>query len=606
MDELTEVLESPQSRFYLDTSLLMWLVRLSPEARSEFLIWCRNRPDGSVRVPVWAAHELHHHLTGNIVAANIRSAVSETLRQLDDFARLASERADEEDCRKNGFASRQGFVAEVDHTIAKVKQFANVVRSDSKLNAAAEEVIDLVNDFTLETNISEVIDSLRKTGDFRYSHRVPPGFHDLKDKNRFGDVIIWEEIIEDIRVEEFSKRRHCVLISRDDKTDWVSSAPLVSEDNSSKKSNRDIGLDVTRPHPLLVHEFEGRARGGKLYVVHPSLLASALEYTSRRTGTASTVSNWLAAAHRSDLLPRLAVTNLQTPISEATTTASLGEARSAPVPTTSPSADSTQSYPTATELMALPTTDEMNSYMQATPLDQPDVVQRWFGQLSSGEFPPERFGRLLAELSLREPGQWLSRVPSVVEDLRSELSSHSLNGIVLGVTVPVFFDRFGEALRQPRKELGSVVLLLESDTTLYSAFKTLAGYLAAADVELPYMPGTGRRKVPIDVDASDGSLGLKTLRDIRVASESVLADALPEDSPRRLTALMNREEQQRCSGQELFGLLSREYLLPPDLVDTELDKKRFTWAPDAGLVSLDTSSPGGISATVIDEGNDLE
>lgn len=607
MDELTKVLESPLSRFYMDTSILMWLVRLSPEARSEFVGWCRNLPDGCVRVPVWAAHELHSHLTRDSIGKDILSTVSSMQQQLDDFARLASERASEQDSRNNGYTSRQGFVAEVEHTIAKVKQLLQVVGNNSKLNAAADEVVELVNDHALETNISQIIHNLEETGDIRYSHRIPPGYKDKgKSENRFGDVIIWEEILEDIRVEKFTKRRDCVLISRDDKTDWVSSARRVNVDSTSMKSNRDVGLDVARPHPLLAHEFEGRARGGKLYIVHPSFLASALDYASRKAGTTSAVSNWVAAAHRSDLLPELATEKLPIPDRQVAAPANLGETWPTQAPVTPPWADLAYRYPSAAKLMALRVTDEVHSYEQTMPVDVPALVQTWYNQVISGEFAPERFGRLLAELSLRGLDDWLTRVRSVLEELGSELSSHTLNGVVLGATAPAYFDQYGEALRQPRKELGAVALQLELDTMLADAFATLAGFLADADVKLPYIPGTGRNKIEIAVDTLDGGSGIETLRDIRVGSESVLAHALPGDSPRLLSTLINREEPQVCSGQELCGLLSREYLLPLDLLGSELHKKRFSWASDAGLVSVDTSSPGGLSATVLDEGDDLE
>ncbi len=606
MDELVDVLETPQTRFYLDTSLLMWLVRLGSTARSDFLSWCRNRPESSVRVPVWAAHELHRHLTRQTVASNIRSAVSETERKLDDFVRLASERADEEVCRANGYASRQGFVAEVEQAFAKVKQLAKVVSSGSQLNGATDEIIEFVNDHTLNTDIIKTVNILEKTGDFRYSHLIPPGYHDKKNENRFGDVIIWEEILEDIGIGEESERRHGVLVSRDDKTDWVSSAPLVKAGSAQEKSNRDLGLDVTRAHPLLVHEFEGRAKGGRLYVVHPSFLASALDYASRKSGTASAVSNWLAAAYRPDLLPRLAAADLPIAVRDASAPANPGEKQQAQAPVTPPSADTSYSYPSAAELMKLPTTDEVSSYLQATPLGRPTLVQAWLDELKSGAFATERFGRVLAELSLRGLNEWLTRLPSVIEELKSKVSLPALNGIVLGATTPAYFDRYGEALRQPRKELGAVALLLERETQFAGAFATLAGFLAAADAELPYRPGNGRPKIPITVDATEGSRGLQTLRDIRVGSESVLADALTDENPRLLSTLLNRERSRGCSGQALCALLSREYLLPADLLSTEYNNKHFTWLPGAGLVSLDTSSPGGVSATVIDEGDDFE
>ena len=606
MDELTEVLHSPQTRFYLDTSLLMWLVHLGSTARSDFLNWCRARPESSVRVPVWAAHELHRHLTRQTPASNLRSAVSETQRKLDDFVRLASERADEEVCLANGYGSRHGFVAEVEQTFAKVRQLAKIVGNKSTLDGAADEVIELVNDHTLDTNITKLIDSLAKTGDFRYSHLIPPGYLDKKEENRFGDVIIWEEILADIYVEEDSERLHGVLVSRDDKTDWVSSAPLVHAGTKTTKSDRNLGLDVTRAHPLLVHEFEGRSRGGRLYVVHPSFLALALDYASRKNGNASAVSDWLAAAYRPDFLNRLAAADLPTESPHESAPANTVENQRAQVPATAPSTDTSYNYPSVAKLMNLATTDEVKAYLQATPLDRPALVQTWLDQLRSGVFEPERFGRVLAELILLEQSEWLTQLASLMEDLKSELPSPLLNGIVLGATAPTYFDRYGEALHQPRIELGAVALLLERETRFAGAFAALKDFLAAADVELPYMPGTGRSRIPLSVDTAEESGGLRTLRDIRLGRESVLADALPEEHPRQFSTLMNRKRSQGCSGQELYALLSREYLLPPDLLGTEYNNRRFTWLPGAGLLPIDTSSPGGVSATVVDEGGDID
>ena len=606
MDELLEVLGSPQTRLYLDTSVLMWLVRLGSAARSEFLSWCRKRPDGSVRVPVWAAHELHRHLTSQTVTKQIRSEVSGMERKLDDFVRLASERADEEVCRANGYSSRTGFVAEVEQAFAKVRGIAKVVGDDKNLTDAAEEVIKFVNERTLHSDINHIIEALGKTGELRYSHLVPPGYHDKKPENKFGDVIVWEEMLEDIQTDEESERRHGVLVSRDEKTDWVSSAPLVNGGKASKKSNRNLGFDVTRAHPLLVHEFEERASGGKLYVIPPSFLASALDYCSRKSQTESGVATWLAAAHRPDLLSRLAAARLS-PAERV----ELGPPKPAKehvsrVEGAAPSPDATYSYPSAVQLMKLPTSDEVNAYLEAMPSDHASLVQSWCEELNSGAFEPERFGRVVAELSLRGENSWPSQLPSFVDALKSDLSLPALNGLVLGATAPAYFDRYGQALRRPHRELGAVTLILERDTRFSGAFSTLGDFLETARVKLPYVPGKGRHRIPFTVDAVGGNGRLKTLRDVRVGGESVLADRLADDNPRRLAALLGRERSDGCSGTELRTLLSREYLLPSDLMNTDYDNRRFSWLPDAGLMSFDTSSPGGISANANDEEDDFE
>jgi hypothetical protein len=39
-------------------------------------------------------------------------------------------------------------------------------------------------------------------------------------------------------------------------------------------------------------------------------------------------------------------------------------------------------------------------------------------------------------------------------------------------------------------------------------------------------------------------------------------------------------------------------LIPPDRLTDNFDRNKFPWQPDAGLVTLDTSSPGGLKASV--------
>lgn len=79
MDELVKVLHADDTRYYFDTSLLMWLISVGATARAEFIAWCNGRPANSVRVPVWAAHELHRHLVGETVSKN----VGNTLREIE-------------------------------------------------------------------------------------------------------------------------------------------------------------------------------------------------------------------------------------------------------------------------------------------------------------------------------------------------------------------------------------------------------------------------------------------------------------------------------------------------------------------------------------------
>lgn len=63
----------------------------------------------------------------------------------------------------------------------------------------------------------EVIEKIDSEGEDRYSKRIPPGYKDAdKNNNKYGDLIIWKEII------SYSKENNSdiVFVTRDTKEDW--------------------------------------------------------------------------------------------------------------------------------------------------------------------------------------------------------------------------------------------------------------------------------------------------------------------------------------------------------------------------------------------------
>ncbi|MGJ4941428.1 PIN-like domain-containing protein [Bradyrhizobium sp. HKCCYLS1011] len=608
MDELTGAVDAPGTRFYLDTSLLMWLIRLGTAAREEFLAWCRSRV---VKVPVWAAHELHHHLVANTVGANVKTLVSETQKKIDEFTRLASERADESICRLRGYPGRASFVSEVEQTFAKIREFANVVGDDTGFGAAAEEVIDFINAHLLDSDIAPIVAKLDEVGSFRYGHRIPPGFHDKKPENRFGDVIIWEEILADIGAVGLTGPVDVVFVSRDEKTDWVSTAPMIKLDDKATKPNRERNFDVTLAHPLLVHEFKALSNTGRVYILQPGFLASLVDYAARKAGVRNVTANWLAAAHRPDLLPKLAGSALEgAAAGDTQTEAAAGAAAAAPVPPAEPAAPSAADTSAAElglrEIMGSDVSADVAAYGQAPTIDQETLIRSKQDALAAGTLAPVRFGRLLAELSLSGRSEIPALIPAIVEGLKSRLPPRAVNQLVLGIAATAYFDKYSQLLKRPRLELRATVLSLEADVHYRDAFSRLREFLDDATAELPYTPGSGRQKVKFKLDAIDGGSGRRTLRDVRVADQPVLVGGVPQRSRRNLSNLLSKQPAEGCSGKEIRMLVADEYFIPSDLLSDELDAKKFAWMPDAGFALIDTTSDGGLSALADEEDSDGE
>jgi hypothetical protein len=255
VEELAQVVALPGTRLYLDTSLLMWLIRLGAKPRGEFLAWARERPAGTIRVPVWCAHELHTHIVKGSIASTLRSVSGQTERKYFEFARFAAERADDAVCMERGFAGRDGFLSEVQASLAKLKRMMLVVQDDRGIGEAADEIIEFANQHLLGTDLDPILRDVGQDGELRYSHLMPPGFHDKKEEDRFGDLIIWREIAADMPKPRkgAKKRPAAVLISRDAKTDWVSTAPrILDEKEKVTGPNREQGYDVALTQPRIL------------------------------------------------------------------------------------------------------------------------------------------------------------------------------------------------------------------------------------------------------------------------------------------------------------------------------------------------------------------
>lgn len=100
------------------------------------------------------------------------------------------------------------FFVEFHHKNDEIQQFVNKLQKGEKF--LPEELINIFDE-----------------GEKRYKYKIPPGYMDdlLWNKDgkhtpeKYGDLLIWKEIIK--KVSEYGKNKKILLISNDDKKDWV-------------------------------------------------------------------------------------------------------------------------------------------------------------------------------------------------------------------------------------------------------------------------------------------------------------------------------------------------------------------------------------------------
>ena len=604
MEELGIVLNDDRTRFYLDTSILLLLVRLGYPARCNFIDWCSNRSLNAIRIPVWSAHEFHRHVVQDTVKLNVGSTSREVENKLKEFVRLAWERADDGVCQGHGYPSRASYISEIGRSSTRLLQLLAVAKDKTTINQATEQVISLINKHALDTNLLPIINYISEAGEFRYSHFIPPGYKDKKEHNRYGDVVVWEEVIADITDPSDTAPRSGVIVSCDNKRDWISGARLLSPDGDSPtKPNRRRGLDVPRPDPLLAHEFASRSGAEQIYVLHPRFLALAVSYTDRKSGKPDSLSDFSEVFYPEALLPTMerdglsGTTTPTSPVMEA----QQQEAGQSPEHA-EPIVPNGVNEISVVDVMGETSADEIGLYAVESPENRSLRVRSWVDDLVSGEMKPIKFGRLLAALVVQRHGEWVSELPGIFENVKMQIGDQEINEAMLGAITPAYFDRYGDLRTHPAMTLGAIVLTLEDDPAFTTAFAHLKDYLVASDAELPYIPGTGRQPLMYSVDLIEYPAGSPNmLRDLRLSGQAAFIDRLSANNTRRLSFLLNRTPDEGCTGAQLRSLVAREYIVPVDCLSSKTDKKKITWPSRSGLVSMDTSSPGGLS-TVADEG----
>jgi hypothetical protein len=127
------------------------------------------------------------------------------------------------------------YLSDFEQRVAKAK----VTHPTDELAVSFDKVTELFEGRVGAKPSVERIVAIRKEGEDRYSRKIPPGFEDAKKSadsgDKFGDLIIWKEMIEKAKTD----KRSMIFVTDDGKSDWW-----------YIHRGRKIG-----PHPELVEEF---------------------------------------------------------------------------------------------------------------------------------------------------------------------------------------------------------------------------------------------------------------------------------------------------------------------------------------------------------------
>ncbi len=120
----------------------------------------------------------------------------------------------------------------------QLKRYRNYYTKLLVSDSILEKVSDIFDNCIGEKYSYDVLQKIEKIGDFRYQNSIPPGYMDSKEKEnlkKFGDLIIWNQILEKAKKE----KRSIIFITNETKEDWW----------------LKDGKKILGPRPELINEF---------------------------------------------------------------------------------------------------------------------------------------------------------------------------------------------------------------------------------------------------------------------------------------------------------------------------------------------------------------
>jgi len=226
-----------QAIFVPDTNILLHLIRHSASVRAQLMAVFERKKEA-----LWIPYQ--------VGAEFQRRRLDVQQSALDAYDGLAEELKSSVNQARNKFNQyRTHPMIDIDRELSELEAYlsdfekrmaeARAKHPTEEISSAFNRVTELFTGRVGAKPTEERLAAIRKEGDERYAKKIPPGFEDAKKGgdggDKFGDLIIWKEVIEKAKAD----KRSIIFITDDGKSDWW-------HIHHGKK----IG-----PHPYLIEEF---------------------------------------------------------------------------------------------------------------------------------------------------------------------------------------------------------------------------------------------------------------------------------------------------------------------------------------------------------------
>ncbi|WP_434952725.1 PIN-like domain-containing protein [Shewanella sp. HL-SH4] len=281
--KIAEIVSNKKTLIFFDTNILAYLYKLHANARNEFYTWSDSViNDNRIFLPGWAASEYSNRVTTNklddYTNNNNNASPDKAKKMYEALYEIASLFVDDDILASSQFTGdREQFLDGFRNTIKSLDTYTRAFKTQFKVGDVHNEIIKHFSTVVLNSDLTELCSKANKEGDTRFEHRLPPGFKDGgKGENRFGDLIIWYEVLG--KSKEFKANfDHVLFLSNDEKSDWVYAPKYRANTNGGTRkfvSNKNPVIKIADPR--LVAEFSNSLGHPNFTVCSLALLIESL------------------------------------------------------------------------------------------------------------------------------------------------------------------------------------------------------------------------------------------------------------------------------------------------------------------------------------------
>ncbi len=257
------LLNDGECHLFIDTNIISQLYKLNDAARTDFFNWV-STVGTRFHIPNWTVHEYQKRYCSQQTKDYLTELNNkETVKKLENLSNFVKGYVSDSLLVGSDYQGlKDQLFTELDEIAAKFKKIDTVINTNlsaHQLNVHAG-ILQNLQSYTLDTDFYSILEDIDQSGEIRYSHLVPPGFGDIKkDENKYGDLVIWNEILDYCHRKEIKK---AIWISRDGKPD------MVYMPQKQTIGGRPASDKISIARESLVYEYSLKTGSDEFYLIN--------------------------------------------------------------------------------------------------------------------------------------------------------------------------------------------------------------------------------------------------------------------------------------------------------------------------------------------------